>query len=88
MGEDFLDVIERYLAEIDVMLVLIGQRWVDAADAEGRRRLEAEDDLVAIEVGRALERGCRVSRWSTRPRCRAPRRFRPADRAPGGTPWT
>ena len=60
LGEDFLDVIERYIDAIDVMLVIIGQRWVDAADAQGRRRLDLDDDFVAIEIGRALERGCRV----------------------------
>ena len=60
LGEDFLDVIERYIDLIDVMLVIIGQRSVDAADAQGRRRLDLDGDFVAIEVGRALERGCRV----------------------------
>ena len=60
LGEDFLEVIERYIAATDVMLVVIGQRWLDAVDGEGRRRLDLDGDFVALEIGQALEHGRRV----------------------------
>ena len=60
LGEDFLEVIERYIAATDVMLVVIGQRWLGAVDGEGRRRLDLDDDFVALEIGQALEQGRRV----------------------------
>jgi Ca-activated chloride channel family protein len=60
LGEDFLEVIERYIAATDVMLVVIGPRWLDAVDGEGRRRLDLDGDFVALEIGQALEHGRRV----------------------------
>ena len=60
LGEDFLEVIERYIEATDVMLVVIGPRWLDAVDGEGRRRLDLEGDFVALEIAQALEHGRRV----------------------------
>ncbi|MFL6206160.1 MAG: TIR domain-containing protein [Acidimicrobiales bacterium] len=60
LGEDFLEVIERYIAATDVMLVVIGPRWLDAVNGEGQRRLDLDDDFVALEIAQALEQGRRV----------------------------
>lgn len=55
-GEDFVRAIEDRLAAVDVMLVLIGPRWLEAS-RDGRRRLEAADDFVRLEVRTALALG-------------------------------
>ncbi len=59
-GQDFVDAIRRTLAECDVLLAIIGRRWVTAADADGRRRIEDEGDFVRLEVEAALDRKIRV----------------------------
>lgn len=59
-GQDFVQRIERAVAGCDVLLAPIGTRWLDAADGQGRRRIDDPDDLVAIEIGAALRRGIAV----------------------------
>src|SRR5262249_25599283 len=44
----------------DVVLVLIGPRWLTATDDEGRWRLADENDLVRLEIVTGLERNSRV----------------------------
>ena len=56
-GEDYRALIGRALDAADVVLVIIGPRWVGIADAQGRRRLDDAEDMVRIEVESALERG-------------------------------
>jgi hypothetical protein len=55
-GLAFKQAIDGALASCDVFLALIGRRWLDAQDSEGRVRLENPEDLVRLEVGRALAR--------------------------------
>lgn len=52
-GEDFVTTIQDRLAEVDVVLVMIGPRWLGAA-AEGRRRLDDPEDFVRREIEAAL----------------------------------
>ena len=59
-GQDFVDAIRRRLAECDVLLTIIGRRWVTATDADGRRRLDDEGDFVRLEVEAAIERQIRI----------------------------
>jgi hypothetical protein len=59
-GEDFTKALEEHLAQCDVMLVLIGQNWLDARDSNDRRRLDDPDDFVRLEVKTALLRGVSV----------------------------
>ena len=59
-GSDFVEVIESALSEADVLLALIGPRWITAENSHGRRRLEDPMDYVRLEVGTALRRDIRV----------------------------
>jgi hypothetical protein len=56
-GADYMDVIERAVADADAVLVLIGPQWADTRDSAGRRRLEDPDDVVAAEIVQALKPG-------------------------------
>jgi hypothetical protein len=55
-----MEVIDRAVASCDVMLVVIGTRWISITDGDGRRRLDDPDDFVRREIEAALERGIRV----------------------------
>ena len=59
-GADYAEAIEQWLAKSDVVLVVIGPRWLTATDPNGRRRLDDPDDLTRLEVAAALRRGIRV----------------------------
>jgi hypothetical protein len=48
-GANFVNAIEEQVGACDVMLVLIGKRWL-ARDAAGRRRIDDPDDFVRIEI--------------------------------------
>jgi hypothetical protein len=54
-GVDFRAAIDQTIQQSAVMLVIIGPRWLMAADANGRR-LDQVNDRVRIEVERALLR--------------------------------
>jgi chemotaxis response regulator CheB len=59
-GEDFIRVLEEQVDACDVMLVLIGHKWLTVTDEMGRRRLDNPEDFVRIEVESALRLGKRV----------------------------
>jgi TIR domain/KAP family P-loop domain len=56
VGEDFTETITAAVARCDVVLVLIGSRWLDLTDGSGRRRLDDSSDFVRLEVETALTR--------------------------------
>jgi parvulin-like peptidyl-prolyl isomerase len=56
-GEDFAAAIAQSIGSAQVVVVLIGRNWLDARDAQGRRRLEDAQDVVRLEVASALQRG-------------------------------
>ena len=58
-GTDFTEAIAQAIETTDVMLVLIGPRWVTAAQ-DGHRRLDDPDDHVVAEIAAALGRDIRV----------------------------
>ncbi len=60
LGVDFAEVITRAVSTCEVLLAVIGPRWLSAADADGQRRLDDPDDVVRLEVQAALERDIRV----------------------------
>ncbi len=58
-GDNFVTVIEDRIARCDVLLAVIGERWLTASQ-DGIRRLEQPEDFVRLEIAKALERGVRV----------------------------
>jgi hypothetical protein len=60
IGEDFVAKLEAIGRDCRVLLALIGQRWVNAADAAGQRRIVLPSDHVRREIESALERGIPV----------------------------
>jgi hypothetical protein len=59
-GTIFTDEIAKALESSQVLIVLIGGRWLAITDDAGKRRLDDPNDLVAFEVANALGRGIRV----------------------------
>lgn len=60
LGEDFSREILSGLRRCEVLLALIGPRWVGAVDREGVRRLDKADDWVRREITEAFQYGLRV----------------------------
>ncbi|HTN49933.1 MAG TPA: SUMF1/EgtB/PvdO family nonheme iron enzyme [Burkholderiaceae bacterium] len=59
-GDDFAQKIETTLQKCDTCIVLIGRRWLTAADKYGQRRIDKPDDWVRAEIGSALTRNIKV----------------------------
>ena len=59
-GTDFVDAIERAVASCRVLIVLIGDEWLNAKDTSGRRRLDDPHDFIRLETSTALQRDIRV----------------------------
>ncbi len=59
-GQDFVDAIETAVGACPAVVVLIGKQWASIKDAAGRRRLDAPEDFVRLEVAAALQRKVRV----------------------------
>lgn len=55
-GMDFGVRIEQAVESCDVLIALIGDDWLDIADASGRRRLDDPEDFVRLEIASALRR--------------------------------
>jgi hypothetical protein len=59
-GANFVDVINAAVASCEVMLAIIGDRWLEVTDADGKRRLDNPVDFVRLEIEAALARSIRV----------------------------
>ncbi|TDD37051.1 toll/interleukin-1 receptor domain-containing protein [Saccharopolyspora elongata] len=59
-GLDYIDAIEEALDSCAVLFAVIGPRWADIADKQGKRRLDEPTDLVVREIATALHNGVRV----------------------------
>lgn len=55
-GRDFRKAIDEHVGTCGVLLSLIGSQWLDAKDAQGKRRLDDENDFVRLETASALKR--------------------------------
>jgi len=60
LGLDFKEYLDEKVGECNVLLAIIGDRWMEASDSTGRRRLEDPQDFVRIEIESALARGIPV----------------------------
>jgi hypothetical protein len=60
LGVDFRQHIDKMVADCDVVLVIIGRRWLDVTDSAELRRLDQPGDFVRLEVEAALRRGIPV----------------------------
>jgi hypothetical protein len=58
-GDDFAEAIADAVASCQVLLALIGDRWLKIKDREGRR-LDNPKDFVRLEIEAALSRNIRV----------------------------
>jgi len=52
-GLDYGEAIDKAVGSCDVLLVVIGTRWLDAVDEHNRRRLDDPDDLIMLEIATA-----------------------------------
>ena len=59
-GVDFVDFLEKKVSQCEVLLALIGDRWLEADSETGHRGIDSRSDFVRIEIGSALERGIPV----------------------------
>lgn len=59
-GEDFHQTIGTALGRAAAVLVVIGTRWLESRDADGRRRLDDPEDAVRLEIATALRVGAPV----------------------------
>ena len=55
-GLDFVEQLDAHVSRCDVLLAVIGPRWLDAKDQKGQRRLYGDNDYVRIELASALKR--------------------------------
>jgi len=55
VGVNFRDYLKTNLDSADVLLVIIGQRWLTITGENGQRRLDNPDDAVRMEVATALK---------------------------------
>ena len=55
-GLDFRRIIDEHVSSCGVLLVIIGKRWLSAADSTGARRLDDANDFVRLETASALNR--------------------------------
>jgi hypothetical protein len=61
IGVDFVEFLEGWVEQCDIMLALIGAGWAEGINPKtGRRRLDNPDDFVRIEVRKGLSRGIPV----------------------------
>lgn len=59
-GLDFVEQLDRQIADCDVFLAMIGRRWASAIDSRGQLRLADEHDFVRREIRAALRRSIPV----------------------------
>jgi len=56
IGTNLIQALEAVLDRCCAMVVVIGDKWMTLADSDGKRRLDASDDFVRLEIEMALRR--------------------------------
>jgi hypothetical protein len=56
LGTDFVKRLRAEVAGCDILLAVIGPRWLNVADGDGRPRLDNPNDFVRVEIATALQR--------------------------------
>ena len=56
LGADFKKALDERVSECSVLLAIIGDRWADARDETGKKRLDDRADFVRVEIESALKR--------------------------------
>jgi hypothetical protein len=59
-GDDFVEAIRAKLESCDVLVAMIGPKWLDATDPDGKPRVDNPGGFVRLEISSALSRGVRV----------------------------
>ncbi len=59
-GIDFVQYLQEQVSVCDVLLAIIGDRWLTVRAADGSRRIDSPKDFVRIEIQAALKRGIPV----------------------------
>lgn len=60
LGVNFAAYLDEKVSQCEVLLALIGPRWLEARGPGGERRLDDPGDFVRIEIASALKRGIPV----------------------------
>ena len=60
LGRDFREAVASAIDASDAVLVVMCPAWLGITDAQGRRRLDQEEDPVRVEIETALSRRKRV----------------------------
>jgi hypothetical protein len=60
LGIDFVKEIEGSVGSCEVLIAVIGGRWLTSSNEKRRRRLDDPEDFVRIEIATALRRNIRV----------------------------
>lgn len=55
-GANYPEMLNEEVSRCDVLLVIMGQQWLAAREADGQRRLDNPDDFVRIEIEAGLKR--------------------------------
>jgi hypothetical protein len=59
-GLDYVSAIDKAVASCDVMLVLIGEGWLQASGDQGLRRIDDQTDRLRLEIEAGLKHRTRV----------------------------
>jgi tetratricopeptide (TPR) repeat protein len=59
-GMDFVTAIENSVGSCEVLIAVIGERWLISSDQEPGRRIDNPEDSVRLEIATALKRNIRV----------------------------
>lgn len=78
-GERFRPAMIDAVRKSRVLLAVIGQRWLNATDRQGKRCLDDPSDFVRLEIRTAFEHGVRVVPLRVQDAARVPATALPAD---------